>query len=63
MRGGLVITAAAGRPTAEEAMSGRPINLGPFCSSCGGDRGPRVPADSDGLGCLENIYHTEELKR
>jgi hypothetical protein len=24
---------------------------------CGGERGPRVPADADGWGCLENIGH------
>ena len=31
----------------------------PFCSTCGGDRGPRTPADADGMGCLENVHHTE----
>lgn len=40
-----------------------PEDIGPpFCSACGGDRGPREPADADGLGCLENIYHTEDLE-
>lgn len=34
-------------------------DLGPFCSQCGGDRVPREPADADGLGCGENIHHTE----
>lgn len=38
-------------------------DLGPFCTACGGDRGERLPADSDGLGCLENIYHTEDLEQ
>lgn len=36
-------------------------DLGPFCSSCGGDRGLREPSDADGLGCLENIYHSEDI--
>jgi hypothetical protein len=35
-------------------------DLGPFCSTCGGDRGKREPADSDGLGCLDNIFHSED---
>jgi len=24
---------------------------------CGGEVGPREPGDSQGLGCLEDIYH------
>lgn len=32
------------------------------CRACGGRRGERTPADRDGLGCLENIYHTEDFK-
>lgn len=35
-------------------------DFGPFCSHCGGDRQQREPADRDGLGCIENIYHSEE---
>lgn len=37
------------------------IDFGPFCSACGGDRGQREPSDMDGLGCLENIYHSEDV--
>ncbi|AEJ94156.1 hypothetical protein THIBAULT_52 [Mycobacterium phage Thibault] len=36
------------------------IEYSPFCSHCGGDRGRREPADLDGYGCLENIYHSED---
>lgn len=34
-------------------------DLGPTCSTCGEPRGPRIPADLDGKGCLGNIWHTE----
>lgn len=27
---------------------------------CGGERGERVPADADGLGCLEDVWHTDD---
>ncbi|QFG08925.1 hypothetical protein PBI_MALAGASYROSE_77 [Mycobacterium phage MalagasyRose] len=37
-------------------------DLGPFCSHRGGDRGKREPSDSDGLGCLENVYHHEDAE-
>lgn len=33
--------------------------FGPFCSHCGGDRIKRWPADPDGYGCAEDIYHFE----
>lgn len=30
---------------------------GPKTCSCGGEIGPRVPGDADGLGCLDDINH------